>query len=282
MNPFGKTIRLFLVEGSVNGLVTAELSNWTGIGIKVPRIRVKDYQSRSEFQKPGVYILLGKNEDNNDAAYIGEAEIVFARLADHLTHKDFWNEVIFFGSKDRYLNKASVKYLEHRLHDIAIKSGRYAINQNTPTKSELSEAEQAELEEFLSNIKILTATLGHRIFEQIEDTFEQSEKESHAFFCKSTAGANASGKPSTEGFIVFKDSVFLVQEQPSLSESIRVEKAKMINDGTLIPYGDFLKATRHYTFNSPSRAAAMILGRSASGPLEWKTANGIQLKQFEI
>lgn len=27
---FGKTIRLFLVEGNTNGLVTAELSNWTG------------------------------------------------------------------------------------------------------------------------------------------------------------------------------------------------------------------------------------------------------------
>lgn len=29
MKALGKTIRLFLVEGTTNGLITAELSNWT-------------------------------------------------------------------------------------------------------------------------------------------------------------------------------------------------------------------------------------------------------------
>ena len=124
---FGKTIRLFLLNGSTNGLTTVELSNWTGIGVKVPRIKRKDYYSRAEFQKPGVYILLGKDENDKDqdAAYIGEAEVISERLSHHLANKEFWNEVIFFSSKDKYLNKASVKYLEHRLHDIANKAGRY-------------------------------------------------------------------------------------------------------------------------------------------------------------
>jgi len=124
---FGKTIRLFLLNGSTNGLTTAELSNWTGIGVKVPRIKLKDYYARTEFQKPGVYILLGKDENDKDqdAAYIGEAEVISERLSHHLANKEFWNEVIFFSSKDKYLNKASVKYLEHRLHDIDDKAGRY-------------------------------------------------------------------------------------------------------------------------------------------------------------
>lgn len=34
MNTFGKTIRLFLVDGTANGLTTAELSHWSGIGVK--------------------------------------------------------------------------------------------------------------------------------------------------------------------------------------------------------------------------------------------------------
>jgi hypothetical protein len=55
----------------------------------------------------------------------------------------------------------------------------------------------------------------------------------------------------------------------------------MIEDGLLVKEGDFYHLTKDYTFNSSSRAAAMILGRSASGPLEWKTNEGIQLKQFE-
>ena len=40
MSTFGKTIRLFLVDGTTNGLTTAELSNWTGMGVKVPRIKI--------------------------------------------------------------------------------------------------------------------------------------------------------------------------------------------------------------------------------------------------
>lgn len=282
MNTFGKTIRLFLVDGTANGLTTAELSNWTGIGIKVPRIKIKDYSNRAEFNKPGVYILIGKNDNNDDAAYIGEAEIIADRLANHIINKDFWNEVLFFGSKDKYLNKASVKYLENRLHELAVKAGRYTINQNIPTRPELSEAEQAELEEFLSNIKVLTASLGHRIFESLEETVEQNETKQLILFCKNGAGANSKGSPSTEGFIVYKDSLFMFLEQPSLTNSISAERNEMVLDGILQPEGDFYRLTKDYIFTSSSRAAAATLARSASGPLEWKTEEGIQLKSLEI
>lgn len=110
MNSFGKTIRLFLVDGTVNGLTTAELSNWTGIGIKVPRIKIKEYSSRAEFQKPGVYILIGKGDNNEDAAYIGEAEVIADRLFQQISHKDFCNEVTFlqFGKPEFNLLSLSI------------------------------------------------------------------------------------------------------------------------------------------------------------------------------
>lgn len=280
-NTFGKTIRLFLVDGTVNGLTTAELSNWTGIGVKVPRIKLKEYSSRIEFQKPGVYLLIGKSDNNEDAVYIGEAETIYERLTQQLSNKEFWNEVVFFGSKDNYLNKASVKYLEKRLYEIAADAGRYKLNQNIPSKSGLSEAEQAELEEFISNIKILTAALGHKIFESLEETLEIKADHQEIFYCKNGAGANGKGSPSTEGFIIFKDSLLIISEQQSLTESIRNERKQMLSDGILIQHGEFYLLTKDYVFNSSSRAAAAILARSASGPLEWKTKSGIQLKQFE-
>lgn len=282
MNIFGKTIRLFLVDGTANGLTTAELSNWTGIGVKVPRIKIREYSNRPEFQKPGVYILIGKGENNEDAAYIGEAEIIANRLFQQIADKDFWNEAIFFSSKDKYLNKASIKYLENRLHELALKAGRYSINQNTPTRSELSEAEQAELEEFLSHAKVLTATLGHKLFEALEETVEDNEVQNQIFYCRNGAGANSKGSPSTEGFIVYKDSLFIIPEQASLADGIRLERQKMLNDGTLKIESDFYKLTKDYVFTSPSRAASATLARSASGPLEWKTAEGVQLKFFEV
>ncbi|MGJ1367115.1 DUF4357 domain-containing protein [Sphingobacterium spiritivorum] len=102
------------------------------------------------------------------------------------------------------------------------------------------------------------------------------------FYCKNGAGANSKGSPSTEGFIVYKDSLFIIPEQPSLADGIRLERQKMLNDGTLKIEGAFYQLTKDYVFTSPSRAAAATLARSASGPLEWKTEGGIQLKSFEV
>lgn len=73
----------------------------------------------------------------------------------------------------------------------------------------------------------------------------------------------------------------MVQEQPSLTEGISIERKKMVEEGLLVQQGNFYSLTKDYVFNSPSRAAAATLARPASGPLEWKTEDGIQLKQFE-
>ena len=39
---YGKSIELFLVNGTADSIVTAELSNWNGKAIKIPRIEVAD------------------------------------------------------------------------------------------------------------------------------------------------------------------------------------------------------------------------------------------------
>lgn len=118
---FGKTIKIFLIDGDPNGRMSCELSNWTGKAYKIPRIKIKDCIDRKDLMSTGIYLLLGKNDDNKDLVYIGEAENVFTRLNQHLSSKDFWNEAIVFTSKDENLNKAHIKYLENRLHEIAKK-----------------------------------------------------------------------------------------------------------------------------------------------------------------
>ena len=40
---YGKTIELFLVNGTADSIITAELSNWNGKAIKIPRIEVIQY-----------------------------------------------------------------------------------------------------------------------------------------------------------------------------------------------------------------------------------------------
>ena len=39
--------------------------------------------------------------------------------------------------------------------------------------------------------------------------------------------------------------------------------------------------TQDYSFSSPSMAAAVVLGRSANGRIEWKDAQGRTLKELQ-
>jgi len=57
---FGKTIKIFLIDGDPNGRMTVELSNWSGKAYKIPRVNIKDCTDRNDLQGTGVYLLLGK------------------------------------------------------------------------------------------------------------------------------------------------------------------------------------------------------------------------------
>ena len=54
----GKSIRIFLTEGSANGLLTAEIVNWTGQVVSAPRSKLGSLLAREECQKTGIYFLL--------------------------------------------------------------------------------------------------------------------------------------------------------------------------------------------------------------------------------
>lgn len=57
---FGKTIKIFLINGDPNGRMSCELSNWTGKAYKIPRIKVKDCSDRNDLDNPGIYLLFRK------------------------------------------------------------------------------------------------------------------------------------------------------------------------------------------------------------------------------
>lgn len=57
----GKSVRLFLAEGTSTGLLTAEIINWTGHILAGPRTRLEAAMKRPELQRTGVYLLVGNN-----------------------------------------------------------------------------------------------------------------------------------------------------------------------------------------------------------------------------
>jgi uncharacterized protein DUF4357 len=277
---FGKTIKIFLIDGDPNGRMSCELSNWTGKAYKIPRIKIKDCSDRNDLKNTGVYLLFGKDEEGKDQVYIGEAETILKRLSQHLNQKDFWNETIVFISKDENLNKAHIKYLENKLYGLAKKVNRYKIeNTITPTQSSISEPDRAEMKEFIENIKLLVNTLGHKVFEEKRE-YKTKSKQTN-FSIKAARGANAKGEPTSDGFVVFKGSKFAPSIVKSFPPTMIKLRKQLIDQDLLIIKNNELILTDDYIFGSPSTAAAIVMGRNANGLIEWKLSNGKTLKEFE-
>jgi hypothetical protein len=277
---FGKTIKIFLIDGEPNGRMSCELSNWSGKAYKIPRVKIKDCSDRNDLTSTGVYLLFGRDDEGKEQVYIGEAENILKRLNQQLTQKDFWNEAIIFISKDENLNKAHIKYLENRLHDIAKSANRYKVdNSIIPTQSSISESDKAEMEEFIEYIKMLVNTLGHKVFDEKRE-FKPKQKQDY-FYIKAARGADGQGEPTSDGFVVFKNSKASSTLVNSISSNFKTFRQRLINDGVLVDKGEFFEFSDDYIFNSPSTAAVMIMGRNANGLTEWKNKEGKTLKEFE-
>ena len=275
---YGKAIELFLVNGTAESLITAELSNWNGKAIKIPRTEVSAC-NREDIKGVGIYFLICQEDDGTDSVYIGEAENVLDRLTQHLRdyqsgkEKYYWNTAVIFVGRD--LNKALIRYLENRFVEIAKECGRYTLlTKNTYKNTVLKEAQIASMEEFIDNVKILINTLGYKVLVPVP----KATNETIYLFCKGS-GASAKGFVSTGGFTVLEGSTVSDHIVPSLETRGKTYynlRNALVKEGVIVDRA----FTRDYEFNAPSAASAVALGHTSNGNVDWKTADGVKLKDL--
>ena len=275
---YGKSIELFLVDGKSDGLITAELSNWNGKAIKIPRTEVKTC-CRADVKGVGVYFLFCQEEDGDDAVYIGEAENVLDRLIQHTRdynsgkEKYYWNTTVLFVGQD--LNKALIRYLENRFVLLARECNRYKIlTKNTYKNTVMKESQVATMEEFIDNAKIIMGTLGYKVLAQGPKPIDST-----VYLHCNKAGSNAKGFISNGGFTILKDSKISEKMVPSLEVRGKTYfnlRQKLESDGTIV---DKI-FTRDYEFSAPSAASAVVLGRNSNGNIDWKTQAGVSLRDI--
>src|SRR3954466_4789004 len=86
------SIRIFVPDGDPDGLRLVEKSNWTGLGVVFNRTIYRQVRALPEFDKTGVYILVGTTEGSSLLTLnIGEGDQVKSRLNQHYSKKEFWN-----------------------------------------------------------------------------------------------------------------------------------------------------------------------------------------------
>lgn len=279
---YPKTIKIYLVDGKADGIKTAELSNWVGKAIAIPRNKLKDAKERAECNQPSVYFLFGREDEESvlPNVYIGEAEVLGKRLITHESGKDFWQIVIAFISKDNNLTKAHIKYLESRCLEIA-KSVSRCVLQNTTESAlpNLSESDVSKMDEYLDNLRILLASLGYPILQ--EAVIRQDRDAEMLFYCK-RKGAIGKGKMTNEGFIVYKGSTASTQ----ISDAVKKRNERIIfsltKSGHITKISERLfRFEKDYIFNSPSAASDFITGNSTSSWVLWKTKQNKTLREAE-
>jgi hypothetical protein len=168
----GTSLRIFLPDGTPDGVRLVSKSNWTGLAIASSRSRYPNARiARNEFRTPGVYVLVGPPENAKYEAriYVGEGEDPRGRIDAHHGSKDFWNRLVLFTSTGEVLNKATIRYVEARLLELALQAGRAELdNGNAPGLPPLTEPDQQDAESFLGDMLIIYPLLGLNVFESSE------------------------------------------------------------------------------------------------------------------
>lgn len=276
----GKTIRIYLVDGTPTGTLTAEIMNWTGKVLVFSRGQLADVARREEAHRTGVYFLVGADPENppREWVYVGEADDVLARLAIHSRdeRRDFWERTVVVISKDENLTKAHVRYLESRLLQKAREANRArVVNDTSPPLPALPEPDAADMEYFLEQLVMMMPVLGFS-FLQASPRIEAAPPTSpdSPLFRLTAAGVRAEARVIDGQLVVLKGSTARKQGVESWT-SYRNLRAELIESGRLVEGTDpqMLVFADNVAFDSPSAAASVVLGRNSNGRIEWKTAD---------
>lgn len=277
----GKSIDLYLMDGTATGRWQATLSNWNCNAYKIPRADLKKCDDLPELHSPGVYFLFGRdNETNQPFVYVGEGDDALKRiLQPHTFEKDgsYWMEVVILITLDGSLDKAKIKYLENRFHHIVVETGRYIVkNGNTPPQSPVQKKIQDMLEEFILNTQLIMPALGHKVFEPQPSENNDDSTENNLFIFRDK-GKNivATGKVADDGFWVLKGSQINPKIAPSLPAGVKKSRQLF---ATQIDQENILQVD--VSFGSPSYAASFVIGRNSNGLTEWKNKEGVSLKEM--
>lgn len=278
----GKSIKMFLADGSPNGILTAEIINWTGHVLSAPRTKLSELIQREECSRTGVYFLVSYDPENPlyPKVYIGESDDVANRLKQHnrteeAGGKDFWEKVCLVTGKDQNITKTHIKYLESRLIEIARRNGQCQLmNGTSHDYSKLPESDTADMEYFLEQIQVILPVLGYEFLKEIKRPSFNSlipnkmPVDVGGDFYLAIKDVNTKAKIVDGEFYVLQGSQVRREVSQPTHNYMKNLRPRLFENNIIS--SDTYTFNQDHLFSSPSAAAAVILGRSSNGRRRWK------------
>lgn len=298
MNKRGKSIKIYLHGGDLDGIKTVTRSNWDGMVIVCPKACINKLGSsdgQNICKNPGVYFLL--MEDLNTTAtsvYVGESEDCPKRLLDHLRKREFM-QVFIFTSKDGDITKAHFRYLEQRMikkiqesKQVTLDNKNLRDQNNKDNKHRGLKFEDQEIaDEYLEKAEDILPAIGFLYLkptispkEETEQSNEKSNKKPRIFsFTERGSKYNGKGRYTDEGFVVLKGSFGKynqdrIEKWKNFHESRKIKKISISKDHSKIHFEDDVR------FTSSSAAASILAGGLRNGQKCWKDSAGRDIQSL--
>lgn len=283
-----KVIDLLLLEGTPEGPKWASIKNWPGRAIFSPVESAKRILKRDEFLRPGVYILKSppQKKSYNERIYIGESDRLGKRIKSHISQisKKPFESFVAFTSTDSILDKATVKYLEHRLIKIAQQNKTSEIsNRVSPKAPYISESNLYSMDAFLREMKILLPLMGFdflspTVLEKPMDVSGNLEpstgiqsgiSEIHHLYRIKDSHIEAFMYVSGGRFVVTKGSQMKKTESKSIGTGRIRHRRRMVEAKLVVEEKAYYRFVEDVNFKSTSAASSVLLGRQSAGPRMW-------------
>jgi hypothetical protein len=272
MKPTPKTIQIFLPGGDPRGIRVAEITTRIVQVIEVPRSLLSDFAQMPESHQVALYFLFGEDDQDEPKVYIGQTGDASNRLGSHNRDKDFWERALVVISRTNSLTQTHAVFLEWYCLSQCRVVGRYVDeNGNNASRPHTPAPLEADCLEIFETARMLLATLGFPIFEPLAKTVTSAEEE--IFYCKGSS-ADGRGLYTPEGFVVIKGSSGRVENVPSITEHWRNFRLNLVTAGVVEEKNGRYEFKKDHLFNSPTAAAVALMGRPASGWMEWRNESG--------
>lgn len=286
----GKVLTLFFMDENLEGRIKCTIGGSKYLAYKISRSDIDLCKNIDKLKQSGIYFLFGApNEiDAREVVYIGQAnerkngEGLLNRLIEHKRNstKGYWNYAIAFTTIGGALGSTELNYLENYFCNLAKEANRYLVkNGNEPTIGSISEEQICSLNSFISDVELILTALNYKVFIPIKQTQKSlNTTENNVFYLErknreTGITVKAIGQKTKDGFVVFKGSYVAEKNMKVLYPTVRELRQKVKVGKDRLLQDDML-------FSSPSYAAAFIIGGNTNGLMDWKTKEGIPLKNL--
>ncbi|MCH2221002.1 MAG: GIY-YIG nuclease family protein [Dechloromonas sp.] len=280
MSPRPQTFQIVLPGGDPRGIRVAEVTTRIVQVIEVPRSLLGSFLQMPQSEQVAVYFLVAESDDGTERrVYVGQSGDLRARLTEHNKSKPFWQRALVMVSRTHSLTQTHALFLEwHSLQAIRQAARFTDDNGNAGSRPHTPAPLQADCLEMFDTARTLLATLGSPLFDAVAGGSDASAP-AEVFVCRAS-GSDGRGLYTEEGFVVLKGSVGRLRSVPSIAGTADdTLRQRLLQQGVMRAEGDTVVFQRDHLFRSPSSAAVALLGRTANGWIEWKTADGRTLDE---